>query len=440
MGDSRSVTRAAGPQDDFESLVRAAASAPPAERVELYRDRLAQCGSSIVDPLLQLERDQPRLGLFVVTVLEAAAKRGETVAERAIRLLITDAARTETRASAADAIGRVRATGRLTAPSRRSYEGVVDVINDARRRRGEPILDAAELRKVRQNLARRERDPSHYRNVCWNCVAAVDEGTNEHCGDCGWLVCWCGGCRAPSFTDRRTGQRGPCRREVWLLARRMGERSIDTDQDFRGSPILTSQKPAQDAREIAAALRSHGVEAVYHWTPLRGVASILQSGILARRQLADSGIPFVGHGYGGRDKEAVLFDYVSLSFAPKPWMMSEWSDDPVLLELELDVLVGDGTLFVPGNSASATFSARSLTSMTGASAAEGLFLAGQLAAQAEAWVYSSVPRVGIRAIHVADDVLGRLATRNIEADLMRPIVVSPGFFLSPEPEWTRASR
>jgi hypothetical protein len=220
----------------------------------------------------------------------------------------------------------------------------------------------------------------------------------------------------------------------------MGERSIDTDQDFRGSPILTSQRPAQDAREVAAALRSHGVEVVYHWTPLRGVASILQSGILARRLLADSGIPFVGHGYGGRDKEAVLFDYVSLSFAPKPWMMSEWSDDPVLLELELDVLLGDGTLFVPGNSASATFSVPSLTSMTGAPAAEGLFLAGQLAAQAEAWVYSSVPRVGIRAIHVADDVLGRLATRNVEAASMRPIVVSPAFFSSPEPESTRASR
>lgn len=428
MGDSRSLIRAAGPQDDFESLVRAAASAPPAERVERYRDRLAECGPSIVDPLLQLERDQPRLGLFVVTVLEAAAKRGERVAERAIRLLITDAATAESRASAADAIGRVHASGRPSAPSRRPYEGIVDVINDARRRRGEPILDAAELGKVRQNLARRERDPSHYRNVCWNCVAAVDEGTNEHCGDCGWLVCWCGGCRAPSFTDRRTGQRGPCRREVWLLAPRMGERSIDTDQDFRGSPILTSQKPAQDAKEVVAALRSHGVEAVYHWTPLRGVASILHSGILSRRLLADSGIPFVGHGYGGRDKETVLFDYVSLSFAPKPWMMSEWSDDPVLLELELDVLLGDGTLFVPGNSASATFSAASLTSMTGAPATEGLFATGQLAAQAEAWVRVSVPRVGIRAVHVPDAVLGRLASRDVEREWARPIIVSPSFF------------
>lgn len=422
------MTPTAGRDRNLQGLIKAAVNAPPAERVEGFRNRLADCGGAIVEPLLQLEREQPRLGLFVVTVLEASAKRGVAIAERAIRLLITDAATAEARRSAADAIGRVRGAGRAAPLTKRSYDGVVDVINDARTRRGEPILDAAELRKVRQNLARRDGDSKRYRNVCWNCIAAVDEATNEHCGDCGWLVCWCGGCRAPSFTDRRTGEQGPCRREVWLLARRMGEKSVETDWDFRGSPILTSQKPAQDAREIATALRSHGVEVVYHWTPLRGVASILQSGILSRRMLADSGIPFVGHGYGGRDKEAVLFDYVSLSFAPKPWMMSEWSDDPVLLELELDVLLGDGTLFVPGNSASATFSAPSLTSMTGAPAAEGLFPAGQLAVQAEAWVYSSVPRVGIRAIHVADDLLGRLATRNIDAEFLRPIVVSPAFF------------
>lgn len=422
----------AGAPNDLDGVLRAAATALPSERVELYRDRLADYGPPIVDPLLRLERDEPRLGLFVVTVLEAAAKRGVNAAERAIRLLITDAATADVRASAADAIGRMRSAGRPSSRPRRSYDGIVDVINDARSRRGEPILDAAELRKVRENLARRESDPKRYRNNCWNCGAAVDEGSNEHCGDCGWLICWCGGCRAPEFTDRQTGQRGPCKREVWLLSRRMGERSIDTDKDFRGSRILTSQRPAEDAKDVAAALRSHGIEAVYHWTPLRAVASILQSGILSRRLLAESGIGYVGHGYGGRDKEAVLSDYVSLSFAPKPWMMVEWSDDPVLVELELEAVLGDGTLFIPGNSASGTFSASSLRSMIGAPAAEGLFLTGQLVAQAEAWVRSAVPRVGIRTIHVADDVLRRLASRDIEPESMRPIVVSPGLFSSSE--------
>lgn len=414
--------------DELDSLMTAAVAAPPADRVERYRDRLAERGSPIVEPLLELERDRPQLGLFVVTVLEAAAKRGVAVAERAIRLLITEAETAETRASAADAIGRVRGLAGRSVATSTPRRSTIDVINDARRRRGEPTLDATELRKIRENLARRERDPTRYRNVCWNCVAAVDEGTNEHCGDCGWLVCWCGGCRAPSFVDRRTGQRGPCRREVWLLAHRMDERSIDADKDFRGRPIFTSHKPAKDAEEVASTLRSHGIERVYHWTPLRGVSSILRRGILPRRTLAESSIAFVGHGYGGPDKEAVLFDYVSLSFAPKTWMMSEWSDDPVLLEMAPDVLLGEGTLFIPGNSASRTFSASSLKSMTGLRAAEGLFATGQLAAQAEAWVPSFVPRVGIRAIHVADAVLGRLASRGVEPDLARPIVVSPSLF------------
>lgn len=419
-----------GHTDELHRLLATAVAAPPAERVERYRDRLAEGGPPVVNLLLQLERDRPHLGLFAVAVLEAAAKRSVAAAERAIRLLITSAATSETRAYAEDAINRLgphqKARPRAAPPSR-SFT-ILGVINKARRRRGEPILDASEAGKVLGNLARREDDPLRYRNVCWSCAAVVDEATNEHCAHCSWLVCWCGGCRAPYYPDPRTGQKGPCRQEVWLLADRMGDEAIEADIDFRGSPILTSQRPAQDAPGIAAEFRSGGISAVYHWTPLRGVASILRRGILSRHTLMDRAVPFVGHGYGSQDKEKLLSGYVCLSFAPKPWMMLEWSDTPVLLELAPDVLLGDGTLFIPGNSASASFSASSLASQTGLPAAEGLFLSGGVAPQAEAWVLASVPRIGIRAIHLPDTALAGAVSRDLDGALARPIHVTPAYF------------
>lgn len=431
------------PDDDdpigrLQRILAAAVTAPPAERIELYRDQLADGGPPVVDLLLTLERDRPRLGLFVVAVLEATARRRLAVAEQAIRLLITSGADPQTRAYAADAIGRLelpRAAAKR--PSGQTAPATpLDRINLARRRRGEPILDAAEAQKVLDNLAARHSDPRRYRNICWSCHAVVDAATNERCVQCSWLVCWCGGCRAPSYVDPGTGQKGPCRQEVWLLADEMGDGSIELDTDFRGSPILTSQPPAADAPYIAAELRTRGIDAVYHWTPRRSIGSILRWGILSRGTLMERAIPFVGHGYGTLEKEGLLSAYVCISFAPKPWMMQEWSESPVLLELTPEALLGDGTLFIPGNSASGTFSASSLSSMNGMPAAQGLFLSGRVALQAEAWVRGWLPRIGIRAIHVADDVMARLVAADLRVDLrkdlLRPIHVSPSYFASPQ--------
>jgi hypothetical protein len=54
------------------------------ERIELHRSRLAEGGPAAVDLLLQLEGNRPHLGLFVVPVLEAAAKRRVAAAELAV--------------------------------------------------------------------------------------------------------------------------------------------------------------------------------------------------------------------------------------------------------------------------------------------------------------------------------------------------------------------
>lgn len=436
-----STTATGAPKPDADAsetlrrLLALAITAPPSERVDLYRERLAEGGPAVVDLLLQLEVERPHLGLFAIAVLEAVAKRNVVAAQHAIRLLITTAADPSTRAQAADTIDRLEsprpvAKSHAQAPSPTTP---LDLINLARRKRGEPILDAAEARKVLNNLAAREQDPRRYRKWCWSCRAVVDEATNEQCAHCTWLVCWCGACRDPGWTDSLTGQIGPCRREVWFLA---DNDTIAVDTDFQGLPILTTQPPAAAESDIAAALRTGGVDAVYHWTPLRGVASILRWSILSRRALLERTIPFVGHGYGNQDKARLLSAYVCLSFAPKPWMMEEWSQSPVLLELVPEVLLGNGTLFVPGNSASAMFSSSSLASMIGLPAAEALFLSGRVVTQAEAWVRASVPRVGIRAIHVADKIMARNVAVALSVDLpkdaVRPIRVSPSYFASPD--------
>jgi hypothetical protein len=113
------------------------------------------------------------------------------------------------------------------------------------------------------------------------------------------------------------------------------------------------------------------------------------------------GIPVVHHGYGTRDKEGFLGDYVGLSFRSKPIMMREWSATPVVFEVRGAALLGRGTIFVPGNSASSAFAAANLRAMVGAEALRAVLADGIPAPQAEAWVLGSVPRIALTAVHVA---------------------------------------
>lgn len=381
------------------------------------------------------------MGLFVTAVLEAAARNGADQARTGLDVLASKAKDLGTRTAARDARSR---TGKrrvsqadVTQASvargnrSRSPDETVHLINSARRRRGEPILDAAEAQQVLANLERRAADRDHYRNICWKCSAAVDAATNEPCIFCGWLVCWCGGCRAPNFVDRRTGDSGHCRQEVWLAARELQEADEVIDFDYRGAPILTSGPPAIDAAAIRALLARQGVRSVFHWTPVRNLGSVLKRGLLSREGLSRRRIPIVPHGYGGIEKEEALRDYVCVSLEPKPWMMHQWSETPIVLEIDPAPLLAEGTLFVPGNSASRVFDANDLMAMNGKPSVERLLPTGSFIPQAEAWIRIAVPRIAIRGVHVRDASIAKsIHASGFPPDLPHQphVSVTPEFF------------
>ena len=294
---------------------------------------------------------------------------------------------------------------------------VVTKINEARRHRRQPILDEAEARKVLENLARRAADPNHYRKWCWHCQAVVDEGTNEHCRECRWLVCWCGACRSTAYVDAQ-GQRGACRTGAWTL----GIAADVPDLDFHGLPILTSRPPGDDAAWIRALTLRAGVGAVYHWSPARAVPSVLTHGLLAHPGLRRLGIDYEQHRYGSHEKELALGAYVATSLRPKQGMMSEWSTEPIVWELDPEVLVTAGALFLPDNSARGTLSVAVALAAQGAPAYE-LALNAYLSqgAQAELLVPDRVPRMAIRRVFVGDEALANEVLRLAERVGWQPV-------------------
>jgi hypothetical protein len=176
------------------------------------------------------------------------------------------------------------------------------------------------------------------------------------------------------------------------------------DRDYLGHPILTALAPAVDAASIRDLLARHAIGGVYHWSPERCVASIIQHGVLSRGQLRRRDIrQYVRHGYGSVEKEETLAGFVGVAFRVKRQMMREWSTTPVVLELDPEILVGEGTLYVPGNFAASRFSANELQTFTGAEALGRLFVGDRVLVdvQAEAWVKDRVPSIAIRALHVA---------------------------------------
>lgn len=429
---------------ELADLVTAARAASASNRVELFRDRLAAFGPPAVAPLLQLHRDDPALGFFVATVLRAVGEKGSAEAWTALRRLGRDTSDAALKRFINQKLPRPdlprpahaappRDVWSPHRPAVHRPSDPVERINQARRRRSEPVLDEAEAGHVLDNLRRRELDPNRYRSTCWVCWAVVDESTNPHCGECRWLVCWCGACREPRRPwPRPRGPIGPCRNEAYLFAEELSY----PDRDYLGRPILTAVAPAGDAAIMRDLLARHAIGSVYHWSPERSIKSILCHGILSRRELRRRDIrEFVAHGYGSPDKEMALAGFVGVAFRVKRLMMRDWSTTPVLLELDPEVLVGAGTRFIPGNSASSRFSAVEVPALTGAEALGKLFAGDHVLVdvQAEAWVKDRVPSIAIRALHVATSDLAQPLEAHLREEFREtrpipPIVISPAMF------------
>lgn len=203
--------------ESIDQLIALARDSSPADRVEQFRDRLAALGADVVPAMVGL-RDDSALCRFAITVLEASARNMIASAWEGLVVVSKKAADAGVRHLATEALDRVPIShaemSRLVKVERLKRGAVlVALINDARRRRGELVLDRSEARKVLHNLELQAQDPNRYHKWCWSCRAVVDAATNEKCPYCGWLVCWCGACRDPRWTDRNTGESaGVCRR------------------------------------------------------------------------------------------------------------------------------------------------------------------------------------------------------------------------------------
>jgi hypothetical protein len=428
-------------------LVAEAIAAPATSRVPEYRDRIAAFGTSAVEPVMHVYKADSALGHFAVTVLAVIGRSGSTAAVEALQEIAATSGDASLVRFARDAMRGLRlppkepvATEDDWWPHEDVFEApdsstgsVLDKINRARSRRGEPALDPAEAAQVLEGLRRRAANPRAYRNVCWHCTAVVTEEFNLHCEECNWLVCWCGACREPERPWPPTYQAGPCPIEAGYFGQELGY----PDHDYRGRPIVSANPPAADAAQLQAAIEERGITALFHWTPARAVETILAHGVLSRYELRNAGISVVSHGYGSQEKEAALARYVALTFRPKAMMMKAWSRSPVVLEIDPAVALGTGTLFVPGNSASAAFATHDLVALQGASAFERVWPDGQRdpASQAEVWVRARLPRQAIRRTFVettslADRLRARLQVA--KPGFTPPIEVRPDLFATPQ--------
>jgi hypothetical protein len=308
---------------------------------------------------------------------------------------------------------------------------VLDKINRARSRRGEPVLDPAEAAQVLEGFRRRAANPRAYRNVCWQCTAVVTEEFNLHCEECNWLVCWCGACREPDRPWPPTYQAGPCPIEAGYFGKELGY----PDHDYRGRPIVSANPPAPGSAELAKAIEIRGMGPLFHWTPARALESILSHGVLSRAELRRAGISVVGHNYGSHEKETILTPYVALAFRPKAVMMKAWSRSPVVLEIDPVVVLGAGTLFVPGNSASGTYRPEDLASLQGAAAFGRVWPEGERepASQSEVWVRGRLPRRAIRRAFVETPTLAERLRARVQVAKpghTPPIEVRPELFVT----------
>ncbi len=92
----------------------------------------------------------------------------------------------------------------------------IAIVTAIRSRLGRPSPTPDELVRVENAVRASIANPLAYSNVCWKCHTPVHDSFNPPCSACGWLVCICGGCRAPWFIDRQ-GRSGPCPMEADLV-------------------------------------------------------------------------------------------------------------------------------------------------------------------------------------------------------------------------------
>lgn len=162
-----------------------------------------------------------------------------------------------------------------------------------------------------------------------------------------------------------------------------------------------------DVDKVREVLVRHGRHTFVHWTPASAVPSILEHGLLCRRELEARGIPYEPHGYGRSGKEDDFAGHVCLGFLPHWGMMSRATDPSAILEIRATVVAADGTFYCPDNTARNDYDFAVVSSWTSAQHLDDLFAGPtdwkSANYQAEIWVPDGIAVDDIRAVRFRSD-------------------------------------
>lgn len=175
-----------------------------------------------------------------------------------------------------------------------------------------------------------------------------------------------------------------------------------------------------DAAAVREVLARHRRQSFIHWTPASAVPSVMEHGLLCRRELDARGIPYQPHGYGRAGKELEFAGHVVLGFLPHWGMMRSESGPSAILEIDSRVLLSEGTFFCPDNTARNDYDFAEASTWSSAQHLDDLFedptSYKSANYQAEIWVPDGVAVEDIVGVYfrTAED-------RDAVIDAMRPI-------------------
>lgn len=154
---------------------------------------------------------------------------------------------------------------------------------------------------------------------------------------------------------------------------------------------------------IREALRRHGRYEVFHWTPAARLPSVLEHGLLCRRELEARGIAYDPHGYGRAGKEEDFAAFVCVSFLPSWGMMRRETGPLAVIEMPSSIVAIDRSFYCPDNTARNDYEFEEVSLWTEMEHFEALFAGpndwGLSNLQAEVWVPDGIPVDFFRTVY-----------------------------------------
>ncbi len=136
---------------------------------------------------------------------------------------------------------------------------------------------------------------------------------------------------------------------------------------------LTRERPRKpDYADLLDVVDRRKIPYFLHYTPVKNLSSILQHGILSRKQMQLRDIqPVLYHGWG--KKWTALDDYICLSLIPPKRMIEKTKETQAVLLIQPSVIGQEKTYFSPINSAKEAIDVEEIFSRDSMEAFEDLF-------------------------------------------------------------------